>query len=139
EKEAGRTSSTKAGRGYLIKLLGKLVGAEGKREWRAHWLVVSASIVGIMISQLHLYSLGAMILPLEQEFGWSRAQISSGLLIISIVVCPLAPLMGIAVDRFGPRRIALWGVGFYSMSIALLSLAQQPMWTWWLLWTLLAF
>jgi MFS family permease len=122
----------------LLKLSDHLISAEGKNEWRAHWLVVAASIVGIMISQLHLYSLGVMIVPLEQEFGWGRAQISSGLLIISIVVFLLAPVMGIAIDRFGPRRIALWGVTFYSLNIALLSFAQQSMWMWWLLWLLVA-
>lgn len=122
----------------MLKLLDKLVGVEGRGEWRAHWLVVSASMVGIMIAQIHLHSLGAMMAPLEREFGWSRAEISSGLLILSIVVFPLSPIMGIAIDRFGPRRIALCGVTFYSLSIALLSLAQQPIWTWWLLWTLVA-
>ena len=122
----------------MLKLLDKLVVVEGRGEWRSHWLVVFASMVGIMIAQIHLYSLGAMMAPLEREFGWSRAEISSGLLILSIVVFPLSPIMGIAIDRFGPRRIALCGVTFYSLSIALLSLAQKPIWTWWLLWTLVA-
>src|SRR3546814_8433608 len=92
-----------AGRGTLLHLSDRLISAEGKSEWRAHWRVVFASIVGIMIAQTHIYSLGVMIGPLEQEFGWGRAQINSGLLIMSMVVFPLAPIMGVAIDRFGPR------------------------------------
>ena len=122
----------------MLHLSDRLISAEGKSEWRAHWRVVFASIVGIMIAQTHIYSLGVMIGPLEQEFGWGRAQINSGLLIMSMVVFPLAPVMGVAIDRFGPRRIALTGITLYASGVAFLSVAQQPIWTWWALWTFLA-
>src|SRR3546814_16814196 len=69
-----------AGRGTLLHLSDRLISAEGKSEWRAHWRVVFASIVGIMIAQTHIYSLGVMNGPLEQAFGWGRAQINSGIL-----------------------------------------------------------
>src|SRR3546814_11351156 len=46
--------------------------------------------------------------------------------------------MGVAIDRFGPRRIALTGITLYASGVAFLSLAQQPIWTWWALWTFLA-
>lgn len=123
----------------MPKSLDHLIPSEGRAEWRAHWTVVVASIVGIMIGQAHLYSLGVMTAPLEQEFGWSRTQLNSGLLIISMVIFPLAPVVGMVIDRVGPRKIALCGVITYTLSIALLSLARQPLWTWWLLWLLVAF
>src|SRR3546814_2049474 len=46
--------------------------------------------------------------------------------------------MGVAIDRFGPRRIALTGITLYASGVAFLSLAQQPIWTWLALWTFLA-
>jgi len=118
----------------MVDVINKLIVPDGKNEWRQHWPVVATTMLGYMISVIHLYSIGVMIAPLQQKFGWSRAEITSGLLIISVVVAPLAPLMGMAIDHFGPRRIALCGVTIYCASIALLSLAQPPIWTWWLLW-----
>src|SRR5688500_9286299 len=96
-------------------------------------------MTGYAISSVHLYSMGMMIAPLEAEFAWSRAQISSGLLIISVILFPCSPFVGVAIDRFGPRRIALIGVAVYCTGVALLSVAQQAMWTWWLLWLVVAF
>lgn len=82
--------------------------------------------------------MGVMIAPLEKQFGWSRAEITSGLLIISAVMFPLSFLMGMAIDRFGPRRIALFGMALYGVALMGLSQAQQPIWTWWAFWMLLA-
>jgi MFS family permease len=119
-------------------VLNNLVSREGKKEWRSNWPVVAVSMVGFAVAQIHLYSIGAMIAPLEKEFHWSRVQISSGLFILSMIASTLSPFMGMMVDRLGPRRIALSGVLFYCGGIAALSLAQQPIWTWWGLWVLLA-
>jgi MFS family permease len=117
----------------------KLIDAEGQREWREHWPVVVASMMGVLFSIMHLLTLGVMIAPLHREFGWSRAEITFGPLLIPLVGLPLSPLIGLAIDRYGPRRIGLAGVMLYCAALAALSLAQQPIWTWWLLWLLLAF
>ncbi|MBB6124222.1 MFS transporter [Sphingobium subterraneum] len=75
-----------------------------------------------------------MIAPIETELSWSRAEITSGLFIVSLLVLPLSPLVGTAIDRHGPRRLAILGIIIYSLSLAGLSLAQHAIWTWWLLW-----
>jgi predicted MFS family arabinose efflux permease len=90
-----------------------------------------------MLVSLHGYSLGVMIGPLEQEFGWSRAEISAGFFIIAFIALVMAPLVGICVDRFGPRRIALFGVAFFCAALAFLSTATSDIWSWWLRWALL--
>jgi predicted MFS family arabinose efflux permease len=78
-----------------------------------------------------------MVGPLESEFGWSRAEITSGLLVISIIAILAAPIVGMAMDRFGTRRIAIPGVLLYCGALALLGLANQSVVFWWLLWGLL--
>lgn len=114
------------------------INPSGREEWRENWPVVAAAMVGYAISVIHLYSLGVMIAPLEAEFGWSRSLITSGYMIVATVVFLLSPLVGIAIDRFGPRRIARCGIIIYCLSLALLSLTQQAIWTWWLLWLFVA-
>ncbi|HMO69412.1 MAG TPA: MFS transporter [Novosphingobium sp.] len=105
-------------------------------ELRRHWRVLPPSLAGITLCAVHGYSLGVMIAPLEAEFGWSRAGISGGLFLIAMLALVCAPLTGHAVDRFGPRRIALTGVTLYCLLLASLSFATANIWTWWLLWGL---
>jgi MFS family permease len=112
--------------------------ASGPGEWRRHGLLLAPCTAGIVLCAVHGYSVGVMIGPLEREFGWSRAEISSGLLIISMVALFLAPFAGLAVDKLGPRRIALVGVPLYCAALASLSLATSSIAMWWLLWVFLA-
>src|SRR5437899_8269733 len=46
-----------------------------------------------------------------REFGWSRAQVTSGNAISKLIVGPLFGfLAGWMVDRFGPRRLMVAGI-----------------------------
>lgn len=113
-------------------------GAKGFEELRRHWRILPPSLLGIALCSVHGYSLGVMIPSLEAEFGWPRAQISGGLLIISMIALVAAPLVGLAVDRIGPRRIALSGILVFCAALALLSTATPNIASWWALWILLA-
>jgi predicted MFS family arabinose efflux permease len=112
-------------------------GAEGRfGELHQHWRVLPPCMLGIMLCSTHGYSLGVMIPALEREFGWPRAEISMGMMIISMIALVGAPLVGLATDRFGPRRIALGGILVFSFALAMLS-AATSLASWWLLWVLL--
>lgn len=64
------------------------------------------SIVGIA-----LYGLPFFYDFMVTEFGWSRAQVTSGNAISKLVVGPLFGfLAGWVVDRFGPRRLMMLGI-----------------------------
>lgn len=110
----------------------------GMEEWRSNWRVMLPCLAGVVLASAHGYSLGVMILPIEQEMGWSRAQISGGLFILSMVALFASPIAGRAVDRIGARRIALVGVVFFCSALALLSTAGDSVLSWWALWALLA-
>lgn len=107
-------------------------------EWKAHGAVLLPCTAGISLVAAHGHSLGVMIRPLELAFGWPRAQISAGFMVISIVALLLGPVVGRAVDRFGPRPIALVGVPAYCIALSLLGLAGPSILSWWALWFVLA-
>jgi predicted MFS family arabinose efflux permease len=107
-------------------------------EWRENWPVVLSSVFGIGLLTVYVYTTGIMIKPLEEEFGWTRAQISSGPTIVAVIGCIAAPFMGAAIDRFGARRIAIPGVICLCATIALLSQSGPSIWSWWALWFLVA-
>jgi MFS family permease len=112
--------------------------ASARAEWRQHWTVVLAGAMGIGVATVSVYATGVFIAPLEQEFGWSRAQISSGQTVMSVFSLLLGPVIGLAVDRFGPRRIGIAGVIAYCAGLASFSLTGPSIWSWWGLWVLLA-
>lgn len=113
-------------------------GTPSASEWRLHWATLIACVAGITLSTSQGYTLGVMIAPLEQEFGWTRAEISSGPLIVAIFALFAAPFVGIAVDRFGPRRIGIVGVIIFCSALALLSTATADIASWWALYSLMA-
>jgi predicted MFS family arabinose efflux permease len=108
----------------------------GFGELRQHWRVLPPCLLGITLCATHGYSLGVMIPVLERQFGWARAETSLGLLIISLIAVIAAPFVGLAIDRFGPRRIALGGILLFCFGLGMLS-AANDLSQWLLLWLLL--
>jgi predicted MFS family arabinose efflux permease len=107
-------------------------------EWRSYWTLPIAAALGYFISVLHLYSVGPFVRPLQQEFGWSRAQISVGITIAGVVGAICSVFVGRLVDRVGPRIVALIGVPFMTSAFALLATATGDKANWFLLWCLVA-
>jgi MFS family permease len=107
--------------------------ASAVEEWKRSWTLVLACVGGIALSSISVYSMGAFVLPIEKEFGWSRTQITAGLTIGMGLGACLAPFVGVVIDWLGPRRVAVPGTILFACSIALLSLATSTH-TWWALW-----
>jgi len=82
-----------------------------------------------------LYSSGLLIQPVARETGWSITQVSSGMLIMSVIGMMLSPLVGVAIDRYGSRAVALPGTILFCVALAGLGLANRDIRVWWLLWT----
>jgi MFS family permease len=106
-------------------------GSSSPSEWRRHGLVLVPATAGIALVSLHGYSLGVMMAPLQHEFGWSRTGISAGPMIISMISLLLSPFVGVAIDRLGPRPIAIGGVSAYIALLALVATATADIRSWW--------
>lgn len=71
------------------------------------WVVVALSFLTTLISAGIRAAPTVLIHPLEMEFGWSRAAISSAISINLLLFGVGAPIGGWLLDRFGPRRVIL--------------------------------
>lgn len=107
-------------------------------EWRKGWPIVLIGFLGITLATMHAYSLGVLISPIERDMGWTRAQISSGLMIASFIGVVMAPIVGMGIDRFGPRIVAITGTALFCATFALLSITSADIWSWRGLWVVLA-
>lgn len=105
-------------------------------EWRANWPIVLAGMAGVSFYSVGSYTTGLFMEPLAREFGWSRAQISIGLTITSLMTIPLSPLVGAVIDRWGSRRLAIPGTALAIATIAAFGLANGSIAQWILLWTM---
>lgn len=109
-----------------------------RQEWAASWPLALACLVGFMTPAIYLYTLGSFIAPIEAEFGWSRAEITSGFSVLTLVTGISSPFIGALVDRWGPRRIALPGAVAVLATYGLISLATSSLWVWWGIWLIMA-
>ena len=104
----------------------------GRRRLFYGWWMLSASVlVMTVISGLSVWANGLYVKPLEQEFGWSRAQVSLGFSAAILVSGIAGPLIGVWIDRFGPRSAMLVGSTMTGLTYALLALTES-VWQWYL-------
>ncbi len=114
-------------------------GASAATEWRAHWVLPFAAMIGFSTMGLQSYGIGPFVPHLEKEFGWSRADVMMGVSISNAVGIFMNLAVGLIVDRFGPRRVALSGLFIKTAAFALLGTATGTLMNWSLLWLFLAF
>lgn len=94
-------------------------------EFRSGWLAVLASAVGVGVglTGLPFYTFGVFITPIEEAFGWSRSSIAAGMMFLNAGTVFLSPFLGILMDRFGTKVLAVpsligLALGFVALSFS---------------------
>jgi len=84
----------------------------GCRKLFYGWRVAGASFLNLFaIVGIMYYSFPVFYKPLIDEFHWTRAQVTAGFAVSIIVIGPLFGISaGFLIDRFGPKRILLFGL-----------------------------
>ncbi|WP_299426058.1 MFS transporter [uncultured Meiothermus sp.] len=101
------------------------------------WMVVAVAVIATLIAAGNRSVPGAMIQPLHDSTGWAIQSIAFATAIGLVLFGLGAPLSGYLMDRFGPRRITLFGLGLMAVSMALSALMTQ-IWQLNLVWGLLS-
>src|SRR5215510_7282658 len=73
------------------------------------WSVVGTLWITLAIASGLYFSFPIFYVALLGEFGWSRGATAAAFSISSVVQGVLSPVVGMLVDRFGPRRVMLGG------------------------------
>ena len=94
------------------------------------WYVLFGMVIALVVAEgVTFGSLSAYIEPLENRFGWSRAQVSMGFSVTVGTVGIFAPIIGRLVDSVGPRRLMLIGAPVCTVAFILLAFMTQ-LWQW---------
>jgi len=73
------------------------------------WIVAACFITSLYVHGVIGFGFTALVEPLSSEFQWSYAQIALASSLRGVEVGLLAPVVGLFVDRWGPRRLLLGG------------------------------
>ena len=100
-------------------------------ELVTRWPLIPTACIGIICSAFVLpyYTVGALLVPITDEFGWSRAQFQAAILFSSGLGALTSPVVGWLNDRFGSRRVALPAMVGVGLGFLLASTMDGRLWT----------
>lgn len=97
------------------------------------WLVVGATFLTMLVTAGAVGAPGVLMLPLQREFGWQTAEISSALGVRFMLFGLMAPFAAVLINRYGVRKVALSALVLIVSGLTL-SLAMTRVWQLVLLW-----
>jgi MFS family permease len=97
------------------------------------WVMVGVTFLTALISAGAVGAPGVFIVPLQNEFGWSTAQISSALSIRFVLFGLMAPFAAALLNRYGLRNVTLSAL-LTVVTALVVSLAMTKVWQLMLLW-----
>jgi len=95
-----------------------------QNEFANGWPVMSAAAVGIGLgmSPLPFYTLGALAGPIMAEFNWGLSDVFLAFPIYTVSAMLMAPLIGILADKYGARLVSLVSIIMFGFAMMAQSL-----------------
>lgn len=85
------------------------------------WVVVFAVAAILMATSSSRFLFGVVLKPVSEDFGWDRASLTGAVMLGMVTLSACQPLVGMATDHVGPKRILV--AGTVVTGLALLSLS----------------
>jgi len=84
------------------------------------WLIPFGSAVALVVGNgaVSVFAFGVFMKPLEAQFGWSRASLSSATALCGLFSAVSLPLVGLLIDRVGVRRPLLVAICLFGVNVA---------------------
>src|SRR6266436_5220035 len=107
--------------------------ALARRNIHYGWAMVAVTFFTALVSAGAVGAPGVFIVPLQKEFGWTTAEISSALSIRFVLFGLMAPFAAALLNRYGLRNMPLTAL-LVVVSGLVISLAMTKVWQLMLLW-----
>jgi MFS family permease len=73
------------------------------------WVLIASVWLTLGVTFGLMFSFSVFLVPLLEEFRWSRGLAAGAFSLSAVMQGLLSPGIGTLCDRFGPRRLILWG------------------------------
>jgi sugar phosphate permease len=90
------------------------------------WVVAAVTFLTLLVAAGIRASPGVLVVPLENEFHWSRATISLAVGVNIFLYGLIGPFAAAVMDSFGVRRTMLVALALIALGVAATPLMQQP-------------
>jgi MFS family permease len=110
-----------------------LAASLGRRDIHYGWVVAGVTFLTMLVTAGAMGAPGVFIVPLEQEFGWDRAEIGSALAIRFALFGLMGPFAAVFMNWYGVRRIAVVALTVIVAGF-ILSLGMSQLWQLIFLW-----
>jgi MFS family permease len=104
-----------------------------RRDVHYGWVVAGVTFLTMLVTAGAMGAPGVFIVPLEQEFGWDRAEIASALAIRFALFGLMGPFAAAFMNWYGVRRIVIIAMAIIVVGFVL-SLGMSQLWQLILLW-----
>jgi sugar phosphate permease len=109
---------------------------ERKPSFHYAWVVAGVTFLVLLITAGVRATPGVFMVPLESEFGWTRAAISAAVAVNIALFGLIGPFAASLMDRWGLRRLVLSALALLACSVALTT-QMKTQWQLMLLWGVL--
>jgi MFS family permease len=104
-----------------------------KRRWQECTIVAASFLTLLITVGIPFYGLPFFYDFFIRDFGWSRAEVTSGIALATILIQPAA---GLIVHRFSPRRLVLVGCILLGLSLVAFALNTASLLFYYFAWCL---
>jgi sugar phosphate permease len=95
--------------------------------WKLHnifygwWMVGASFLLFLLVGGFLMLGFTAFFEPIAEESGWSYTHISLAASLRGAEAAIFAPVIGLLIDRWGPRRLVFGGIVIIGLGLVLLS------------------
>lgn len=93
------------------------MSASENRLYYGYWIIAAGFVTQFVAVGMANYVVGSFLIPMTQEFGWSRAEFSAARSIGQIAMAMTGFVIGSYIDRYGGRPFIIIGSLILSASV----------------------
>ena len=93
--------------------------------------------MGLSYAMFTIFAFGVFVRPLEDEFGWTRGELSFAVTMTNFAVVIASPCLGLIIDKFGVRRVLIPSMILMGLTVASMTLLSANLWHFYLLYFLI--
>jgi MFS family permease len=105
----------------------RLAAVLGRRNIHYGWVMAAVTFLAMLVTAGAVGAPGVLIIPLQREFGWDTAEISSALAIRLVLFGLMGPFAAALMNRFGLRPITFTALALIGAGL-LGSLVMTEVW-----------